>query len=258
MKRLIILILMVFGLLGMNYQVSSAVPLAGGVWDGWTQFAADDGFSSTGFVNPGWGGQYFDAEYLYYKFDGTKLSIGLQTGFDLYDGIQGVSDYGGTGYYGGDLALSFDGDGSGFEYGVDFGFSPQFGYYAGTEQNSFAAGLYNVSAWNDDSDIYFAASNPFAIKAATLVQSLNSQTFSEQGGTVASDGQTSFFQKVSFDISSIVNVSDSFTLDAHWTMSCGNDAVDGSVNIAPVPEPSTILLMCAGLLGMVGVRRLKR
>ena len=43
-----------------------------------------------------------------------------------------------------------------------------------------------------------------------------------------------------------------FTL--HYTMGCGNDNLMGKY-VAPVPEPSTILLMSAGVCGLVGVSR---
>ncbi len=44
------------------------------------------------------------------------------------------------------------------------------------------------------------------------------------------------------------------TFDLYWgTATCGNDPVEGSA--APVPEPSTILLMGIGLLGLVGYSR---
>ena len=43
-----------------------------------------------------------------------------------------------------------------------------------------------------------------------------------------------------------------FTL--HYTMGCGNDNLMGKY-VAPVPEPSTILLISAGLCGLVGMSR---
>jgi hypothetical protein len=38
----------------------------------------------------------------------------------------------------------------------------------------------------------------------------------------------------------------------HWTMQCGNDVIEGKV---PVPEPTTMLLLGLGLIGVAGIRR---
>jgi hypothetical protein len=112
--------------------------------DGWNEFGYVDGIAGSGnnllngspdgVIDPGSGGQKFDTEYLFYKYDSTtnQMSIGLQTGFDVIDG---KTEYGGGDYYAGDLALSFatghvnDGvtisdtseNSSTYEYAVDFG-----------------------------------------------------------------------------------------------------------------------------------------
>ena len=64
----------------------------------------------------------------FYMYDGTVLSLGLQTGFDIEDNEVIYGGVGGKSYYGGDLFLSFDGDAStdgsnvtSWEYVVDFG-----------------------------------------------------------------------------------------------------------------------------------------
>ncbi|WP_198262956.1 PEP-CTERM sorting domain-containing protein [sulfur-oxidizing endosymbiont of Gigantopelta aegis] len=227
-----------------------ATPMTFWDTDGWTQFANDEGHTS----GPGGGGQEFDAEYLYYKKDGNTLSLGLQTGFDVVDGHL---LYGNKNYYAGDLALSFDGattigDASTYEYGVDFGLYTE-GYYnvgtgvdmgitgiAGTDD----AGLYNASSWSNN--IYYSSqSSPFALNGGTLVKSLLTNNYGQESD--------SYFRTVSFDITGLGLGSD-FDIDAHWTMSCGNDNINGGFSI---PEPTMLSLMGVSLLGLGFVRRRK-
>lgn len=245
----------------------NAAPLS--AWDSsWTQFANDDGYTSNGYVNPGWGGQAFDAEYLYYKRTGNTLSIGLQTGFDLSDGRQ---QYGSDWYFAGDLALSFDGDtsgsgGSGYEYGVDFGLLTK-DYSAhhkalgdatgrvdmGSGNGIDPAGLYRNVGWNNGVYSHFHVSDPFAMDAGTLVTGAG---FSQSTGSGMAGGETSYYRSVSFDLTALgLDLTQPIDLDAHWTMSCGNDAIDGH---ASVPEPGALILMASGLFGLVGIRRLRR
>ncbi|MBI5558620.1 MAG: PEP-CTERM sorting domain-containing protein [Deltaproteobacteria bacterium] len=227
-------------------QAASADPITSVFGSSWTQITAEDNVGANGYVNPGWGGQDFDAEYLYYKLAGNTLSIGLQSGFDLVDGHV----LHGRNYYAGDLALSFDGDDSTYEYAFDFGLFTKdyYGHLVDADTSlpdgKDAAGLYAVSTWNQG--IYFTVSNPFAMDGGTLVANANGTTAAGADSTL-----DSYWRTFSFDITSIGNF---VALDAHWTMSCGNDAIDGHA-AAPIPEPATMLLFGTGIAGLAGLQR---
>ncbi len=295
--------------------------------DGWEVITDADGATT-----PGSGGQAFDTEYLYYKYNEStnEISVGLQTGFDIIDGRL---DYNNHAYYAGDLALSFDGVGANdtnssnnstnsdaysatYEYAIDFGLQTKtYNYgiieasgaddynndgdlndsmtinYSQTSDRTFSegdnndgvdqAGLYAVSEWNND--IYYTSSSPFAMDEGTLLQSIaftntglsNGDISSNPGtnsygggfsdGTNNSGTDASYFRVVTFSLDNIVDLASNFTVDAHWTMSCGNDFINGNESYAasnpsnPVPEPSILALFSMGFLsmGLIAYRRRK-
>lgn len=233
-------------------NASLAGPLA--LFNGWTVLANDEGVGNEGWVNPGYGGQNFDAEYLFYKIQDNQLSIGLQTGFNIIS--QNGQSFGGQQYYTGDLALSFDGSTSNYEYAIDFGNLTK-GYTSNKTISSLgvnvgsgidAAGLYKAASWNND--IYYGQSAPYGMSSGSLLVAANAGNFHE--GTGISGADLSFFNIFSFDLSHITNLGQNYKLDAHWTMSCGNDALDGRTNVL---EPSSIVLLMVGLLGLLMARR---
>ncbi|HOY24041.1 MAG TPA: PEP-CTERM sorting domain-containing protein [Cellvibrio sp.] len=227
------------------------------VFSGWTVFGSEDQTGSGEYyLTPGYGGQKFDAEYLFYKLNGNSLSVGLQTGFDI---ISDAGQYRANDryYFGGDLALSFDGNTSNYEYAIDFGNLTK--NYAGTTKISAqgnasgidTAGLYKANSWNND--IAFGQSAPYGVSNGSLLLAANSGNFSQGSGILGSD--KSYFTMFTFDLSNITGLQPNFVLDAHWTMSCGNDAIDGRVALAKVPEPSPLLLFVLGFAGLVLARR---
>jgi len=227
----------------------------------WTVLTNGSEDQTTYKLTPGYGGQLFDAEYLLYNYDSSShvLSLALQTGFDVTgdNKIQYSNDY----YWGGDLALSFNGvtlgDSSTYEYAIDFG-QVSGGYNdRGSSVGPIAAhtaGLYKVTNWSADNAIYYQASNPFVMTSGNLDASV---TFSEGSGVNLSGAEgsnsTSYYKTMSFDLDNIdgLILADISSFDAHWTMSCGNDAIDGYAEINAVSEPHVLLLFSTGLLGLI-------
>ncbi len=258
--------------------------------NGWTEVANDDG------ILEGRGKQAYDTEYLFTKQTGSLLSIGLQTGFDLSDNRH-------KDIYGGDIALRFTNsdnsilgpvasNGDGYNFAIDFGkrTKDQDGnkLNANAGSNGYdAAGLYSVSQWNNNITFQDEAA-PFAMDEGTIISGLTENILGEgetkkfyhnnnaegsgyNPGSSTHNKRYSYYRIVTFDLSTISGLSQNFTVDAHWTMSCGNDHINTGFNASlpggggsspkPVPEPSIIALFGLGMIGLFassGIRRRKK
>jgi hypothetical protein len=203
---------------------------------------------------PGAGGQLYDIEQIFYRFDdadpnndssGGRLNIGLVTGFppegvvsdSLYAGDFFV-DIGGTGGY--DIAVATSTRAS------DLGRYGNLWFNSGVPTN-----------WIETDVVYpqFNTSNPYRIDEAASPGALDLTALWNADVAWGGMGPHNFLE-ISFDIDPGLEelISGEFgAIGLHWTMECGNDVINVTDNepFAPVPEPSTMVLLGMGALGAI-------
>lgn len=214
----------------------------------------DQSDANGGYLNPGWGGQAYDAEALYVswqtKANGqTYLDIALITGHD-------PSTPTGNGSYGrGDFAIDFGRNGS-----WDFGIATaarsstiKQGDVIATTNANWSTGL-----WSGPGDYDPAHSNYVTklnggsdVGDATLAIS---SAFTNMGTL----GGNHWFYELEVPVSVFgshwVGNNPSEAFNVQWTMLCANDLISVGVNATQVPEPATLALTLGGLT-LAGLRR---
>ena len=200
-------------------------------------FVQEDQNPAVSFLNPGFGGQQFDVEAIYFTQQNSTAYFALVSGLPL----RKVDTY-----PSGDFAIDFGSNGS-YEFGVKT---------TGTHT------LYGNTTWSAPN--LFPVSTPFAITSGTA---LGVVPFGYQESAYTANGHYAFEIGVPTSLfSSYWPTSGTLDMTLHWTMSCGNDALDLHVRqlVTPppttpvIPEPSDLLLFSFGLQGLTGVRRLPR
>ncbi len=197
-----------------------------------------------GWVNPGWGGQAYDAEALYVTWDNASLYIALVTGHD-----PGTSDNPSGNTFGpGDFALAFwDGTGSPvYTYGIET-----------TGNHNLSQGdVYAVTDWFKSP--YWGGTYITSIKTGVRTGTADS-VISKAPITGIGEGSAGDKHWV-YELSvpwTAFNFASGSKLSVSWTMNCANDMieVDPSLRVTRVDEPPLWALLSLTLPSLLRRRR---
>jgi len=212
----------------------------------------EDQTGASTYLDPGWGGQAYDAEAVYVHRSTTHIHIAVVTG----------RAPGAGGYVAGDIAIDFGLDDV-FDLGI---VTLADGVGLGNTQGD----LYTVSEWNyglwsapgvvgDPLSTEYGALHPASVKVGNKVGGVDLEyrefTYNGVGGDLgeyAGDTHYVIETAISLDLIGKINpdlLNQSFLV--HWTMACANDFVEVDPPGASVPAPGPLALMLLGLLPLV-------
>jgi len=172
------------------------------------------------------GGEIYDVEALYCDIVGNTAYIALVTSFPSVGYDYSLP---------GDFGIDLDRDGI-YEYGLKT---------TGSQQG----GLYANPTWTTATT--YPLSSPARIIDGTL---LDIQPLVYKQSYIVENAFPTYIIEGSFNWASLGMPAQPFNL--HWTMSCGNDMLD--LTVQPVPEPGTLLLLGPGLAALWGFSRRKK
>ncbi len=205
--------------------------------------------NSSQYVNPGIGGQAYDAEALYVDFDANKLYLGLITGHN-------PAMTNANGWAPGDFLIDFGRDGI-FEYGlktigVDAGKLYRIG------KNDVQLGLFTGQTTPLGAiSPYSGGKNAVSITGGTLVGTGHiaiSNGFKGYG-QYTQDTHYAYEAEIALNLFAPEFWGKAF--DVQWAMQCGNDVISADPPSGFVPEPMSLALFAAafGALGLTSRRR---
>jgi hypothetical protein len=216
------------------------------------------------YLNPGYGGQAYDAEAIYVAFDANNLYIAIATGQN--PNTPNIFTAAGDSYGPGDIAIDFGANGS-FDYGIELLGSTKTTAGHVYSNVNWGLGLWKSNgAWTGYYDPNAAGNRALANPAhpTSILSGADVGT-----GTVAytTIGQNNygiwprdlhFFYEVSVPLSSFgADWANGTHFDVHWTQNCANDSILVDPPVGHVPEPGTLALLPLGMIGLVVLRRKK-
>jgi len=186
--------------------------------------------TADGFIDPGTGGQTFDAEAMYIDYDNDNLYYAIVTGLPA-TGSDDIRP--------GDVAFDFGIDGI-YEYGIK-----TIDYWGD------AGSLYAVTKWEPGTDWPGKGTVAAPTEMIDYVELFNPAV---SAFAYNKDFYGAFDHWVieGFIPHAYFGADWGKPFRAHWTQTCGNDAID--VNV-PIPEPATVSLLGIGILGLLKLRK---
>lgn len=231
----------------------SAVDLSSSVSD--VMYITED--QHTQYLDPGYGGQAYDAEAIYATWDSDYLYVAVMTGREQNPR---------SGWAPGDIAFDLGSDKS-FEYGLVT--SSATGSYASTAGIGSPGEFYSVDAWNygiwDKHGNYVGHNSPSVdkdhptnVKSGDLMGSASTFSYASIGsgyGNWTADNHYLISAAIDLDLLGGVAALLDGGFSIHWTPNCNNDWLQLDISSTAVPAPLTFVLF---LLGMIGVFSLSR
>jgi hypothetical protein len=267
---------------GSNYGVSNNSTGTTGLPGGGTAYYhtedQNDNAGDGGFLDPNYGGQNYDAEYMGATIQGTKMSIAIVTGQRSDNGLNrfapgdiqivtsigtfGIEAGGGPGTGGaagaivsGDLGSTYRLNSNGFTTGVLESDGTVTGNISGSPALVASAQQTAGSMWLDPQWLL----DPISPQGNTQFQFVGGTLIGEVDYFYTNDTVTDEHAiiELSFDAAAMFGAG--VTIESvHWRPSCGNDELNLTLGETVVPEPSSMIIWSMLALGAVFYRRRRR
>jgi len=210
------------------------------------QYAVEDQTGGAGTrLNPGWGGQNYDAEALYVSLGADHLYLALVTGLSPNTPNNPAANS----YGPGDFAIDFGQDGS-YEFGIET--------TGNNKGKAYKNVVWDYGLW--DVNGAYNPANPDPAHPTSILSGdyagMGTLVYTSIGvnNMGAHKKDLHYFIEAAIPLSAFNGYSGKF--DVHWTMNCANDAIQADPDLT-IPEPGTLALLPLGLLSLAALRRRK-